>query len=97
MAASLAVAVQRPLLGTALLAAQFALAWRKGANRLRVMRAAFPEHAGWLARHGWVHVWCVPLGTWLWMIGLALSAAGNTIEWRGIRYRLSKRGVKRVG
>lgn len=97
MAASLAVAVQRPLLGTALLAAQFVLAWRKGANRLRVIRAALPGRSGWLARHGGVQVWWVPLGTWLWMIGLALSAAGNTIEWRGVRYRLSKRGVKQVG
>jgi GT2 family glycosyltransferase len=28
--------------------------------------------------------------TWIWLMGLAASAFGNTIEWRGSRYRLTR-------
>jgi hypothetical protein len=37
-----------------------------------------------------VHALFVPVATWLWMLSLALSAAGRTIVWRGVRYALQR-------
>lgn len=74
----------------ALVAQLFPGMW-KGFNRARLAKAALPEYEAWFRRHAWVHVVWVPLATWIWLVGLAASAFGNTIEWRGYRYRL-KRG-----
>jgi len=62
----------------------------KGANRATVAKAALPDYDAWFKRHAWVHILWVPLATWIWLLVLALSAFGNEIEWRGVRYHLSK-------
>jgi hypothetical protein len=33
------------------------------------------------------------LGTWLWLLVLLSSALGNTIRWRGYRYKLERSRV----
>jgi hypothetical protein len=43
-------------------------------------KASLPEYAAWFRRHAWVYVVWVPLATWMWLVGLAASAFGNTIE-----------------
>jgi hypothetical protein len=68
----------------------------KGANRLALGRMVLPGYQEWFRRHGWVHVWWVPLATWVWMYSLVVSAFTSTFEWRGRRYRLSARGARRV-
>ncbi len=68
----------------------------KGANRARLARAALPECGPWFRRHGWVHTWWVPLGTWAWLCSLLASASSNVIDWRGYRYRLSRGGIEIV-
>jgi hypothetical protein len=68
----------------------------KGANRATLAKAEFPEYRQWFDRYAWVHAWWVPLATWFWLYGLAASALGNVIEWRGNRYRLSRGGVVRL-
>lgn len=52
---------------------------------------ALPEYEAWFRRHAWVHVVWVPLATWIWLVRLAASAFGHTIEWRGYRYGLAGR------
>ena len=61
----------------------------KGLNRATLAKAALPEREPWFKRHAWVHAIWVPL-TWLWLLGLLASACGNTIEWRGYRYKLKR-------
>jgi hypothetical protein len=62
----------------------------KGLNRATLAKAALPECEDWFKRHQWVHAIWVPLGTWFWLIALVSSAFGNTIHWRGHRYKLTK-------
>jgi hypothetical protein len=62
----------------------------KGLNRATLAKAALPEYEAWFKRHLWVHAIWVPLATWLWLIVLVSSAFGNTIHWRGYRYKLTK-------
>ncbi|MCW5979132.1 MAG: glycosyltransferase [Bryobacteraceae bacterium] len=91
--AALAALLQGRLAGLAALGVIFGLGMIKGANRLALGRMALPHHAAWFDRHGWVHVWWVPLATWVWMYSLAVSAFTKTIEWRGRRYRLYAPGA----
>ena len=90
------VAVQGHVVGLGALAAIFSLGMVKGANRLQLAKMVLPEYHGWLQRHGWVHIWWVPLATWAWMYSLLVSAFTNTIEWRGNRYRLSAARARKV-
>ncbi|MBM3775813.1 MAG: glycosyltransferase family 2 protein, partial [Acidobacteria bacterium] len=65
----------------------------KAANRATLAKAQFPEHAEWFRRYGWVHTWWTPFTTWIWLGVLVASAFTSTIEWRGYRYRLSRRSI----
>lgn len=96
MAASMAVSLQGNLTGVYTLVAQLLLSFWKGANRLQIMRLSLPDQRPWLRRHGWTHVWLVPLGTWLWLFGLLASAMTNVIEWRGNRYRLNAARLEKL-
>jgi len=63
----------------------------KGMRRSMLARASLPSCEPWFRRHQWVHVTWVPLATWMWLAALTSSAFGNTIEWRGYRYKLRGR------
>lgn len=71
-----------------ILLAQLSPGMLKGTNRATLAKAELPALKPWFDRHAWVHTLWVPLATWIWLIVLAASAFGNTIEWRGVRYRL---------
>ena len=60
----------------------------KALNRAVLAKAALPEQEDWFKRHMWVHAIWTPLATWVWLIALVSSAFGNTIEWRGRKYKL---------
>lgn len=90
------VAIQGHLVGLGALAAIFILGMVKGANRLQLAKIVLPAYKDWFARHGWVHIWWVPIGTWVWMYSLLVSAFTTTIEWRGYRYELSAAKARRV-
>ena len=70
------------------LAGQLAPGMFKGWLRAAHARQALPEHKSWFRRWSWVHVVAVPIATWMWLVALASSAFGRTIEWRGYRYNL---------
>lgn len=72
------------------LAAQLAPGMIKGRRRARVAQACLPELNDWFQRHAWVFTWGTPLGTWLWMAALLLSAGGHTVRWRGRKYKLRR-------
>ena len=72
------------------LAAQLAPGMLKGWNRAMLARRALPEYDQWFRRHAWTHAIFTPLATWVWLIALASSAAGNSIVWRGRRYHLRR-------
>ena len=88
MAASVIASVGGNRLAEWALIAQLSPGMLKGLNRATLARAALPECGAWFKRHQWVHAIWVPLGTWVWLIALVSSAFGNTINWRGKRYRL---------
>jgi cellulose synthase/poly-beta-1,6-N-acetylglucosamine synthase-like glycosyltransferase len=88
MAASVIASVKGYRLAEWALIAQLSPGMLKGLNRATLAKAALPEYEAWFRRHFWVHAMWVPLATWVWLIALAASAFGNTIEWRGYRYRL---------
>ena len=92
MAASVIASLKGYRLAEWALVAQLFPGMLKGFNRAALAKAALPEYEAWFRRHTWVHVAGVPLATWLWLVALAASAFGNTIEWRGYRYSL-KRGA----
>ncbi len=92
MAASIIASVRGSRLAEWALIAQLSPGMLKGMNRATLARAALPECEAWFKRHAWVHAIWVPLATWVWVIVLFSSAFGNTVEWRGYRYRL-KRGL----
>lgn len=90
MAASVAASILGSRLAEWALIAQLSPGMLKGLNRATLAKAALPKREAWFQRHGWVHAIWIPLATWLWLAGLVASAFGNTIEWRGYRYRLKK-------
>lgn len=73
-----------------LLVAQLVPGMAKGLGRARLARAALPAHAAWFRSWGWTHTLLVPVATWLWLAALVSSAFGDSIEWRGRRYRLHR-------
>jgi ceramide glucosyltransferase len=90
MAASLAASIGGSRLAEWALIAQLSPGMLKGLNRAILARAALPQCDAWFKRHTWVHAIWVPLATWLWLAALVSSAFGNTIRWRGYRYRLKR-------
>jgi len=88
MCASAVECVRGYLPAAAALAAQLIPGMIKGWNRAALARQALPEYAQWFRRYAWSHAIFTPLATWVWLIALASSAAGNSIEWRGRTYRL---------
>lgn len=98
MAASVIASIQGHRLAEWALIAQLSPGMLKGLNRATLARAALPEYEAWFKRHAWIHAIWVPLATWVWLIALASSAFGSTIEWRGYRYELKPgvEGPKRV-
>jgi ceramide glucosyltransferase len=93
MVASAAASMQGSRLAEWALIAQLSPGMLKGLNRATLAKAALPEREQWFRRHGWVHAIWIPLATWLWLAGLAASAFGNSIEWRGYRYEIRRRKV----
>jgi ceramide glucosyltransferase len=94
MAASITAVIRGSGLAEWALIAQLSPGMLKGLNRAVLAKAALPECEAWFARHHWVHAIWVPLGTWVWLITLVSSAWGNTIQWRGRRYKLRHAGNK---
>ena len=92
MAASVIASVKGYRPAELALVAQLSPGMLKGFNQAALAKAALPEYEAWFRRHAWVNVIWVPLATWIWLVGLAASAFGNTIEWRRCRYGL-KRGA----
>jgi ceramide glucosyltransferase len=92
MAASIVASLRGYRLAEWALIAQLSPGMLKGVNRATLAKAALPECEAWFKRHLWVHAIWVPLGTWLWLIALVSSAFGNTIHWRGYRYKLTRSG-----
>jgi len=90
MAASIVASISGSRLAEWALIAQLSPGMLKGLNRATLAKAALPDHEAWFKRHQWVHAIWVPLGTWLWLIVLLSSAFGNTIRWRGYRYKLTR-------
>lgn len=88
MAAAIAASIHGSRGAEWVLLAQLSPGMLKGANRATLAKAELPEYKPWFDRHAWVHTLWVPLATWVWLIVLLASACGNTIEWRGSRYRL---------
>ena len=91
MAASMIASIRGNRLAEWALIAQLSPGMLKGLNRAILARAVLPECESWFRRHQWVHAIWVPLATWVWLASLLSSAFGNTIEWRGYRYKLSRR------
>ena len=75
------------------LAILLAMGMLKGTAREKLAAIALPESGRWFQQHGWIFTWLVPLATWTWLYGHLASAFTNVIEWRGYRYRLSRRSV----
>jgi len=90
MAASIVASLRGSRLAEWALIAQLSPGMLKGLNRATLAKAALPECEAWFKRHQWVHAIWVPLGTWLWLVALVASAFGNTIHWRGNRYKLKR-------
>ena len=71
------------------------LLWMSTARRrANLVRLAIPECRPWFGRHGWKLTLLAPFGHWVWLCGLVASAWSNKIEWRGIRFRLSRPGAR---
>ncbi len=95
MAAAVAGWLQGSTAAPWLLAAQLVPGMAKGFGRARLARSALPSYAAWFRRWGWTHTLLVPVATWLWLVVLLSSAFGDSIEWRGRRYRLRRDGAGR--
>jgi ceramide glucosyltransferase len=91
MAASLAASIAGYRLAEWALIAQLSPGMLKGLNRATLAKAALPELEPWFKRHAWVHAIWIPLGTWIWLAALLSSTLGNTVIWRGRRYRIQRR------
>jgi cellulose synthase/poly-beta-1,6-N-acetylglucosamine synthase-like glycosyltransferase len=90
MVASAVALLRGHRLALAALAVQLVPGMWKGHERARLARACLPGYAAWFRRWGWTHTLLVPVATWFWLIALASSAFGHSIEWRGRRYRLRR-------
>ena len=90
MAASIAASIRGNRLAEWALIAQLSPGMLKGLNRATLSKAALPGYEAWFKRHAWVHAIWVPLGTWVWLVGLVSSAFARSIEWRGRRYVLQR-------
>ena len=90
MAAAILAAIQGSRGAEWVLLAQLGPGMLKGVNRATLAKAELPEYQAWFGRHAWVHALWVPLATWIWLFALIASAFGNTIEWRGNRYKLKR-------
>ena len=77
----------------AVLAFLLAAGMLKGTAREKLAAMVLPESRSWFQRHGWMLTWLVPLATWTWLYGHMVSTITNVIEWRGYRYRLSRKAV----
>jgi ceramide glucosyltransferase len=88
MAAALAAAVRGERFAELGLAAVLVPGMVKGARRAALARTTLPQWKGWFDRHGYIHTLWVPVATWVWLYSLLASTLGNTIHWRGYRYRL---------
>lgn len=64
----------------------------KGWNRIRCARIAMQEYPQLFQTFALLHVLLVPVGTWLWLYSSVAAAIGNTIDWRGRKYRLRRLG-----
>lgn len=91
MAASIAASIGGNRWAEWALIAQLSPGMLKGMNRATLAKASLPELEAWFKRHHWVHAIWVPLTTWIWLGVLVASAFGDTIEWRGRKYRLENR------
>jgi cellulose synthase/poly-beta-1,6-N-acetylglucosamine synthase-like glycosyltransferase len=90
MAASATLAVRGYRPAGIALALQLLPGMFKGSRRAELARRSMPQSAAWFRRNRWAHVLLVPFATWVWLIALASSGFGNTIEWRGYRYELRR-------
>jgi hypothetical protein len=96
MAASVIAIVRGHSSAWLTLAAQLAPGMIKGWRRAAFARLSLAEEDAWFRRYLWVHAAGVPVATWVWLVALASSAFGRTIEWRGHRYELNTDRGKRV-
>jgi ceramide glucosyltransferase len=96
MVAGIAAIVSGHRLAWIPLGIQLSAGMWKGSVRGRLFALLLPERGQWWARHNWVNTWWVPLGTWIWLVTFLLSATSNTIRWRGVRYRLSPQGCRKL-
>jgi GT2 family glycosyltransferase len=92
MAASVIACIDGYLPAALALAAQLIPGMIRGWNRAVLARQALPEYGKWFRRYAWTHAIFNSAATWVWLIALASSAAGNSIVWRGRRYRLRQPG-----
>jgi GT2 family glycosyltransferase len=90
MAASVIAALRGNRLAEWALVAQLFPGMLKGLNRATLAKASLPSYEPWFKRHLWVHVFWVPLATWVWLFALAASAFATHITWRGYRYPLKR-------
>jgi ceramide glucosyltransferase len=96
MVACVAALAAGHAVGGALLAWQIGAGTWKAASRLRTVRTLFPERAPWLDRYAWLHLALTTLVSWAWLACYLRSASSDVIHWRGVRYRLSRAGAKRL-
>jgi hypothetical protein len=94
MAATIAASLAGHRLAEWALIAVLSPGMLKATNRATLAKAELPDYKRWFERHSWVHSIWAPLATWIWLLVLAASATTNTIEWRGYRYVLRRRGVQ---
>ena len=80
MAAAVTAAVRGSRGAEWALVAQLGLGMLKGVNRATLAKEELPGHEAWFKRHAWVHWLWVPLGTWMWLCILLLSAFARAIE-----------------
>jgi hypothetical protein len=97
MAASATVLAQGRRTGAITLAAQLVPGMFKGWRRAALARQSMPESRRWFRRYGWAHWLLTPAATWIWLIAFLGSAATDTIEWRGYRYRLKPHTPQQAG
>lgn len=93
---AVAIALLGSLWGLAGLAVILGIGAWKGANRAATVAPAFPRHRFWFRLNGWVYAVLDSATTWLWLYSFLASATTRTIDWRGTRYRISSRGVRRL-
>jgi ceramide glucosyltransferase len=92
MAASIVASVKGYRLAEWALIAQLSPGMLKGVNRATLAKASLPDLEAWFKRHSWVHAIWIPLATWIWLVSLLSSTLGNTVNWRGRRYRIQRQG-----